>query len=140
MSLPFLYREYNFDRSRKAGCPRWVDIQVTEQNWLDVLCGIIEARPKCCARETGYFSVFCCDFWNPPESVPANAYKLFHSYKEYANKFIHVKYGTDWAIDRDFIYSVVVFMVENLEYIDREYANRFGIPMSAEFNPKLWVS
>jgi len=98
-----------------------------------VLISLVESRPTCAYREIAEFSIYCCDFWNPPEGFAANSWKNFHPYKEYAAKFIHFTYGQRIAPDREFVYSLVCFMIDRLEKIDKEFTTQFGIPLSFDW-------
>lgn len=123
MSLPFRYKYLSG--------PDVQVLEVTEENYLDMLHAICSCRPKVAYFTLIIFAWQCTDFYDDATMFNKPNAGIGEPIAQIMRSFIHINYpGSHWATDKEFLYSLLTFLVDKMENIEYNVQSNLGLTFS----------
>lgn len=127
MPLPFKHVLFSLGETAQR-----TEIDVTEENYLDVLTALCSDKPACCAR---YLVLFAINIATPIKN-PA-LYGPWIWIQDWLTGHAVKNFGTRWDVEHsDFksnLYSMLNFYVDRIERIDTMFSREFDLPLFFDF-------
>lgn len=124
MTIPFRFKHFTTGTGTKI-------LNVTEDNFLDTLLTLCSLRPRVAYHTIVVFAWHCSDQYDDATMFDTYQGGMGVELCVLLTDFIRLTYpGYHWAEDRDFLYSLLSFIVDKIEVIENTIHRELGITIS----------